>query len=151
MLISKTHRQNIIINNVINSTHKIPRDHAHKIPRDQCTQDHRRHNTNRSAIVDFTTTLFLLLDYSISQTSYQAMGLVHAFPLRVFKRETLGDRERATSAFTKICKLYNVCHVLRPIEEGKPRRVMVQEAFPRCQCYALGRAALTSFLGGCFI
>ena len=38
----------IIINNVINSTHKIPRDHAHKIPRGQCTQDHRRHNTQTS-------------------------------------------------------------------------------------------------------
>ena len=38
----------IIISNVINSTHKTPRDHAHKIPRDQCTRDHRRHNTQIS-------------------------------------------------------------------------------------------------------
>ena len=30
--------------------------------------------------------------------------------------ETLGDRERATSAFTQICKLHHVRHVLRPIE-----------------------------------
>ena len=30
--------------------------------------------------------------------------------------ETLGDRERASSAFTKICKLHHVRHVLRPIE-----------------------------------